>query len=277
MLASFAKCSSTAVLVCAIGGIGQSAYGIGLRNPYLDAPQQDTAQGGWQSVRFYGAGGQGIALPASGSWVGSFSGTGLGLSASSLNPSAAEFGITTPLAPNVSANLALFRAGSGTRGLDTQWRDGLAISINGAWANGIGARIGYTTGRALRSSDVCALLCVAGDGLPVTGSAFAEPEQSIYGEFSWRRARLGFRAGVEARYLSRRYADEFSSDSTTAYFNANAHVGIEQKIGAWRIEEFARVDNFTNRTYGGDAAYRRPFDFAPERSYLIGIRAGYSW
>jgi iron complex outermembrane recepter protein len=277
MLASFAKCSSAAVLVFATGGMCQTAHGIGLRSPLLDAPQQDASHGGWQSVRFYGAQGQGIALPASGSWSGGFPGTGLNIPQSSLNASAAEFGMTAPLGRNVSANLALFSTGSGSRGTDMQWRDGLAVSINGAWANGIGASIGYTTGRTLYAREVCAVLCIGSDSAAAPVSALAEPEQSVYGELSWRHARLGFRAGVEARYLSRRYADEFSSDSTTAYFNANAHVGIEQKIGAWRIQEFARVDNFTNRNYGGDGAYRRPLDFAPERSYLIGIRAGYSW
>ena len=277
MIASFAKCSSAAVMGLLIGGMCQTAYGIGLRSPVLDAPPQDGSHGWSQSIRFYGAQGQGITLPASGPWPGGMPGTGLSVSPSSLNTSAAEFGLTAPLGRNVAANLALFHSGSGSRGTDMQWRDGLAVSINGAWANGIGATIGYTTGRNLYAREACAVLCVGADGGAAPGSVLAEPEQSVYGELSWRHARLGFRAGVEARYLSRRYADEFSSDSTAAYFNANAHVGIEQKIGAWRIQEFARVDNFTNRTYGGDSAYRRPLDFAPERSYLIGIRAGYSW
>lgn len=269
MVASFAKCSFAAVLMLSTVGICQAAQGIGLRGP-------DASSGQPEGLRFYGAYGQGFMLPASGSWPDSLAGSGLSIGEASRRDDAVEFGLRTPLTANVSASLSLFRATPSAAGVPQH--DGLAVAIDGAWRNGIGARFAYTTGRALTSREGCVVLCSAGDTALALAPSSAAPEQSVYGELSWRHPRLGFRAGVEARYLTRRYSDEFSSANTAAYFNANAHVGIEQKFGAWRIQEYARIDNLTNRSYNGaDGAYPRPFDFAGERSYLIGIRAGYSW
>lgn len=285
MVASFAKYSFAASLLL-VGAVCHADGGLGLRGLHLDLPAATSANsldgGGHRTwygnagrLRIYGSHGQGFMLPASGAWPGLAGSDDGGDPAASLKTDGAEFGLTAPLGRNVSASLSLYRAGSGQYAPGMMRHDGLALALDGAWANGVSARLAYTSGQALQARTACLGLCVGADS--VLGYTGGVPEQTMYGELSWRHPRLGFRAGLEARYVNRGEAAEFSSTSTTAYFNANAHVGIEQRLGGWRIQEFARIDNLASRGYGGSEAPGRYFDFGGERNYQIGIRAGYSW
>jgi iron complex outermembrane receptor protein len=58
---------------------------------------------------------------------------------------------------------------------------------------------------------------------------------------------------------------------------ANLRAGFEQRGPGWKISEFVRVDNVTDRQYIGSVivaeANGRFFEPAPGRTWLIGVSA----
>ena len=65
------------------------------------------------------------------------------------------------------------------------------------------------------------------------------------------------------------------------YAVANLRIAFQQKLGAWTLREFVRVDNLTDRQYIGSVIVNegnsRFFEPAPGRTWLAGITAGYAF
>ncbi len=57
----------------------------------------------------------------------------------------------------------------------------------------------------------------------------------------------------------------------------NLAVGLTQRGGRWRFQEYVRVDNLTNRRYAGSVvvndANLRFYEPAPGRNYTAGLQA----
>lgn len=198
----------------------------------------------------------------------------------------AEVGFKAKLSNGLVASVAAFRSDSeeefGSRlGPAAQYtgrtrRDGVELGLGGRWGNGFAATVNYALVRNTFSDAYCGAACASftrGVGAPRSA-----PEQVLSGELSWRYPRFGLVTALEAKYVGR--GEDFVSDRTTAYFVANARLGLEQQAGRWRIQEFARVDNLTGRSLfnptTGDSGFRL-FDPAANRNYSIGISAGYTW
>ena len=77
------------------------------------------------------------------------------------------------------------------------------------------------------------------------------------------------------------YADDVNSDRTQAYTVFNLRVGLEQKFGGWRLREFLRLDNVSDKAYVGSVianeGNRRFFEPAPGRSWSFGVTANYAF
>ena len=82
----------------------------------------------------------------------------------------------------------------------------------------------------------------------------------------------GWRAGLEARYLSSVLVNDANLDAAPRYAVAAANVGYLLTVGAWDFNGFVRVDNLFDRRYAGSVIVNegnsRFFEPAPGRSWL---------
>jgi iron complex outermembrane recepter protein len=200
-----------------------------------------------------------------------------------------EIGLKARIGKSLTANVAAFRSDNdeefgsriGPAGLYTgrTRREGIEFSVDNRWSNGVSALLSYSLSRSSYSDTLCGNVCVSLARSGTYGRTYA-PDQIVYGELSWRYPRFGLVTAVEAKYVGRGYTDGLNSDQTAAYFVANARLGLEQQAGRWRLQEFARVDNLSGRSYFGlstNDTGLRLVDPAATRNYSIGISAGYSW
>lgn len=117
-------------------------------------------------------------------------------------------------------------------------------------------------------------------GLDLSGNQIpGVPEHSAYAELTWRHAPSGFSSGLEARWADRVFVDDVNSAAADSYVVVNWHAGFRQRLGAWQLEEFVRVDNVADERYVGsvvvNAVNGRFFEPAPPRTFLIGFSASY--
>ena len=103
------------------------------------------------------------------------------------------------------------------------------------------------------------------------------PLYTVYGELIWRHAASGFHAAAEVRAAGKLYVNDQNSAFGDPYTIGNLRAGFEQKSGKWRLTEFARVDNITNRSYVGSViiadSNQRFYEPSPTRNYLVGVNA----
>lgn len=76
----------------------------------------------------------------------------------------------------------------------------------------------------------------------------------------------------------RRRREQRRTDAATVF---NLRVGLEQKLGGWRLREFLRLDNVCDKAYVGSVianeGNRRLFEPAPGRSWSVGVTANYAF
>ena len=84
----------------------------------------------------------------------------------------------------------------------------------------------------------------------------------------------GWRGGIEARGFGKVYVDDANSDAAAGYAVCDARVGYRWRVGPWRVDGFARVDNVTDRRYAGSVIVNegngRFFEPARGRTWLAG-------
>ena len=101
---------------------------------------------------------------------------------------------------------------------------------------------------------------------------------ALFAALAWAPPR-GWRAGVEARALSRVFVNDTNSDAASSFVTANVSAGYQLPLGAWQLSAFGRIDNVTNRRYVGSVIVNegngRYFEPAPGRTFFAGINASY--
>jgi iron complex outermembrane receptor protein len=158
-------------------------------------------------------------------------------------------------------------------------RDGLEISAQATLGAGFEGVVAGTWLDARFTESFAtgapAVTVAAGSRLP------GVPPVVLYGEFAWRHAASGFHAAAEVRHTGRVWVNEANTDAAEAYTVANVRAGFEQRAGAWRMKEFVRVDNVSDRRYAGSVivaeARGRYFEPAPGRNVLVGITVSSSF
>lgn len=158
-------------------------------------------------------------------------------------------------------------------------RQGMELSWEAALAYGFEAYAAWTLVdaryRDAFTSGTPPVSVPAGNRLP--GVA----RDSVYAELVWRHASSGFYAGLEVRHVGSVPVDDLNSEFADAYTVGSARFGFEQRGKGWRLSEFLRIDNFTDRSYVGSVIVadgnRRFYEPAPGRNYLIGIEASVSF
>ncbi|CUJ27130.1 catecholate siderophore receptor Fiu [Achromobacter xylosoxidans] len=162
---------------------------------------------------------------------------------------------------------ATFRNAGRTR------RDGVELGWSAAFARHGRAQLAYTWLDA-RYRDDGAGGIRAGNRIP--GIA----RQSAYAALGWAPPQ-GWQAGIEARYLSRLYADDANDAAAPGYVVAALSAGYVKRLGDWDLSAYARVDNLFDRRYAGSVIVNesngRYYEPAPGRSVGAGLGATYRY
>ena len=157
-------------------------------------------------------------------------------------------------------------------------RDGAEWQYAGQWNNGIGLKLAYTLLRAKYAEDFasCAGTPCSAPQIIAAGKRIpGVPVNALFGELSWREPHSGFNTALAARSESKLYVNDANSDATNGYTTLDWSAGFTQHVQSWQFEEFARVDNLTDRNYVGSVIVNesnaRYFEPAPGRSSYVGV------
>jgi iron complex outermembrane recepter protein len=101
------------------------------------------------------------------------------------------------------------------------------------------------------------------------------PKSQLYGELRYRRER--YFAQLEGLHKSRVPVNDQNSEFADAYTTVNIVGGLTQQARSWRLTEFVRVDNLTDRNYVGSVivndANSRYYEPSPRRNMTVGVQA----
>jgi len=78
--------------------------------------------------------------------------------------------------------------------------------------------------------------------------------------------------------LSRVVVNDANADAAPGFGVVNANLGYVARVGAWRVNGYARIDNVFARRYAGSVIVNegngRYFEPAPGSTWLAGVSAG---
>ena len=192
-----------------------------------------------------------------------------------------EVGVKTYAVPNTYITAALYQSktkdeillassASGYRVFansgDTT-RKGVEFSLNSALPYGFGLYGNYSYIDAKFDTT----------GLKIPGVA----ENNAFGELSWKYDPLKFKVSSEVVHAGKVYATADNSVSADSYTIYNMRAGFTQKISKLTVQEFASINNISDKTYATgvniDAPYGRYYQIGAPRNYMIGVSASYSF
>jgi iron complex outermembrane receptor protein len=158
-------------------------------------------------------------------------------------------------------------------------REGLELSIESYLGAGFEGYLAYTWLNAEFtepfSSGAPPVTVAAGNKLP------GVPLYTLFGELIWRHAPSGFHTGIELRANGKVYVNDANTEFADPYTIANVRAGFEQRGKNWRVSEFVRVDNVTDRRYIGSVIVAdgngRFYEPAPGRNFVVGVNATLSF
>ena len=160
-------------------------------------------------------------------------------------------------------------------------RHGAELAVDADWVGGFTARVAYTYIRAIVAQAYST--CVGTPCEPATVAAGsylpAVPMNALYAGLTWAYAPVGFSTTLEEQGRARIYADDRNRAAAAGYWEANLRAGLDQETRHWRLSEFARLDNLTNRSYVGSVIVNesnsRYFEPAPGRTAYIMFNAAW--
>jgi len=178
---------------------------------------------------------------------------------------------------NVGGRASYQNAGRSRRlGLELAWRKSLPRDLQ--------AQLAYTyldaeyrDGFMSCNTSPCATpnqAIAAGNKIP--GIA----KHALFASLNWAPPQ-GWRAGLEARALSRVFVNDLNSDAAPGFGLLSANAGYLLKLGAWDLNAFVRVDNLFDQQVPGSVIVNegngRYFEPAPGRNWLASVSAGLSF
>ncbi len=217
-------------------------------------------------------------------------GSGLNLSLQPSVSDSAEVGLKALIGRTQRLNLAAFDVktqdeiviNTATGGRTTYKNAGRTErkGVEAAWQGDLGAGFtGYASYTYLSAkftdeatTGVPPQIVPAGARLP------GVPATSAYGELAWSYPQAwGLNAAVEVQYAGKVYVNDRNTDAAPAWTIANLRVGFEQRVGAWVLREFARLNNVGNVNYVGTVIVGdtngRYFEPSATRNFLVGVSA----
>jgi len=204
-----------------------------------------------------------------------------------------EVGAKAFIGDNTRVNLAVFKVktekevvvdqGQGTTASfknagDTE-RHGLELSIDSVLPNNFGVYAAYTLMNAEFKDGFCTGACTpaltvnAGNKIPGAYSS------NTYAELSWKHSASGFSTAIEGIHFSDVYTNDVNTIKADAYTIFNLRGGFTQQLGNWKLSEFARVDNLSDKTYVSSVRVNTSAAYDPgaPRNWTLGVNASYKF
>jgi iron complex outermembrane receptor protein len=139
-----------------------------------------------------------------------------------------------------------------------------------------GAQLAYTYLDATYTEGFTSTVPSGTVNVPAGNRLPGVPKSQAFAQLRYRQP--AYYSYVEVLYRSRVLVDDANSEYAGAYSVFNLVGGLVQKGSGWRISEYVRLDNLTDRTYAGSVIVnegnRRFYEPAPRRSISAGIQAG---
>ena len=218
------------------------------------------------------------------------SGPNLGLRAA--NSRHTEVGLKTQLAEGHRLDVAAFHIGTTDEIVVASSSGGRTVYTNAGKTRRTGFELAYS-GQLNREWSAHVALSTLNarfvNGFASSGGAVAAGNripgtvgQMAFAELAWRPQALpGLVGAVEVVHQSGMAVNDTNTDRTSGHTAFNLRVGLEQRVGAWRLREFVRVDNVTDRRYVGSVIANdgngRFFEPAPGRNWTLGISAQHAF
>jgi iron complex outermembrane receptor protein len=240
-------------------------------------------------VSLYANYGEGFETPTFSELAYRPGGTGLNFALDASTSRNYEIGVKAFAAPQVRVNVALFDIDTDDEiVVDTNLngrttfknagrtrRSGVEVGADATLPLGFELVLAWTrmeaTFRDTFTSGTPAVTVAAGNFLP------GVPRSYFYGELGWRHAPTGFRAALEAISKSRVWVNDVNSEAADGFNVLNLAFGFTQEGRNWRLQEYLRADNITDRKYAGSVivneANGRYYEPSPTRNYMAGIEA----
>jgi iron complex outermembrane recepter protein len=245
------------------------------------------------AVSAYANAGRGFETPTNTELAYRLSGSGPNFALNASHSRHLEAGIKAIVGERLRVNAALFdiatrdeiaiESNSGGRATyknaGRTHRGGFELGANASLPHGFETALAWTR---LQAKFLDTFTSVANTpAVPVTvpaGSTLAGvPRATLYAELRWRHAPSGFTTALEFLHKSRVWVDDRNSEAADASNVFNYAAGFVQTSGNWRLYEYFRVDNLTNRMYAGSVvvndANLRFYEPAPGRNAVIGMQA----
>ena len=199
----------------------------------------------------------------------------------------------TRLAEGHRLDLSAFRIGTDDEIVVASSSGGRTIYTNAGRPRRTGLELAYTGELAKEWSTHWALSTLnarfadafpssSGAPVPAGNRVPGTVNRSVFGELAWRPAVLpGFSSAVELVHQGGMWVDDVNSDRTQAYTVFNLRMGMEHKLGVWRVREFLRLDNLADKAYVGSVVANdgngRFFEPGPGRAWSLGLSANCSF
>lgn len=267
---------------------GQSAYGATL--PVLGVMYTPN-----ESLHWYATAGRGFETPTLNELAyrpGGQTGMNFGLQAS--RSRSAEAGVKARIAGWGALTAAVFQTRTANEIVTLSNTGGRATFQNAGATRRTGVEVGWSNHwqRHLQAQVAATLLNARyKDGFTTcAGTPCATPNLTIpagnripglargtlFASVGWLPP-LGWRGGVEARYVTGVFVNDANTDAAAAHVVAAAHAGHVLQLGAWELGGFVRVDNLFDRRYAGSVIVNegngRFFEPAPGRTWLASVSA----
>jgi len=138
------------------------------------------------------------------------------------------------------------------------------------------ARVAYTYLKAEYRETFNTVIITGGPQVTVPAGSMIPgvPRQVLYGELRYRRE--PFFAQLEGLGKSRVAVNDPNTEFAAGYATFNLVAGLVQQDARWRITEFFRIDNLTDRDYAGSVIVNegngRYYEPSPRRNMTIGLQ-----
>ncbi|MDB5808321.1 MAG: TonB-dependent receptor [Betaproteobacteria bacterium] len=216
-------------------------------------------------------------------------GTGLNFTLQPSTSLTKEVGVKAKIGNRARVNLALFQVNTQNeivvdtavggrttyKNAPNTYRKGVELSAEGYLGAGFEAHVAYTWLNAEFTQPFTSGTPLV--SVPVGNRLPGVPLYSVYGELVWRHTKRGFHSAAELQEAGILYVNDQNSAFGDPYTVGNLRAGFEQVSGKWRLTEFVRVNNITNRSYVGSViiadSNQRFYEPSPTRNYLAGVSA----
>jgi len=154
-------------------------------------------------------------------------------------------------------------------------RRGFEIAADTLLSGAFGAQFSYTYLDATFKESFTSIANTTPVTVPAGNALPGVPKSQAYAQVRYRKP--SFYAYAEALYRAKVPVDDLNSEFAAAYTVFNLVGGLVQHGKGWRISEYVRSDNVTDRNYIGSVIVnegnRRFYEPSPRRSMSGGIQA----